>query len=617
MDAQKRFASITLMAVLFAGVTLCMDTRDSYAYVHVKGEMNFIQIDPVKFELRKSSHHYKYKTAENRLWYTYFQADENYTSKPLFVFLNGGPGCGTSMNLFAMNTAPYTLDRSRVPAGQLSAVNENSWTELGNLLYIDAPNTGFSYMLYKTDPEKGNDWEIYKYFHTLKPFVYGDNYNSFIDADQVLRCLFKFLDNHEDIAKNEIILVGESYSGVRVTTMLNLLLRYKKYSEGTDLVYKDPDFSKVVEAHFQKALKKDGPYSVADITKQFKRQILIQPQIVDTYQGEDAKKAFLAPNSLMDRIAQIGDRKVNEKWRDYVKKTKDPSAASYLLSIERDQYNCSKSSDWSNENEYFAIQSLLDVNELARITGSNPLNIDGFKPENRKRALKFPLPKDVPFAASLFLKTLKIQLSQEKQFFVDMIPYWPKDGDDMYDRSNTFEMKMGELNSYDDYLTGTNVYAFLGFMTNGGGNYPHQIYSAAKHDPFDISAGMSTRYGKMFLENVTNIDTFMTHAPYDVVVYSPALATQFDHNRFCGIVNHMEYTKDWPVAGTDKSGDKPGHITFHFNTNALKDFNAPESRIVDWYYYGTSGHSVSSTQPEKFKNDVKNWLAAKNKQNKQ
>nr|WP_319490674.1 hypothetical protein [uncultured Desulfobacter sp.] len=112
MKFWKRLASAILIAAMLTAVDTAIAAQPSY--VLDKGEMNFIKIDPIDFALQMQLTHTWYRSSINQMWYAYFQAAEDYKSKPLFVFLNGGPGCGTSMNLFAMNTAPYTLDRSKL-----------------------------------------------------------------------------------------------------------------------------------------------------------------------------------------------------------------------------------------------------------------------------------------------------------------------------------------------------------------------------------------------------------------------------------------------------------------------------------------------------------------------
>jgi hypothetical protein len=63
------------------------------------------------------------------------------------------------------------------------------------------------------------------------------------------------------------------------------------------------------------------------------------------------------------------------------------------------------------------------------------------------------------------------------------------------------------------------------------------------------------------------------------------------------------------------SGNKDaraGNFLIKYRTNSIESLaNMPVERHVDWYFYGESGHSVSSTQPKEFKEDVTSWLNLK------
>ncbi len=611
----------------------CLSVPNSYGAVKdIEGEMNFIKLEPIEYVLEQTmTPKTKYRSEINQLWYTYFKAEENYEHKPLFVFLNGGPGCGTSMNLFAMNTAPYTLDRAMVKSNhssdinKLFAENDNRWTSMGNLLYIDAPNTGFSYMIYDQNEENKrhrNKWIKDNEAFRPSPFVFGDNYNVLIDADQVLRCLFKFLAQHEDIKYNEVILVGESYSGVRVTTMLNLLLRYKQFSNGSQ-VYHDAGFAKVIEKHFEKfpGRKGSGPVGIEDITKQFKRQILIQPQIVDKYQAEDEFYAFLAPNSRMDKL--IGVNEIGYTWKEYVRNIDEinkkkwpwqekekPSALSYLTLIDRDPYHCKKPASWSTDNEYFAMQALKNVKALEQIACLKPgtiKKIKGFNRQNRTNALRFALHKGFAMISSDLFKRISVDFPDDIRPYLEMVPSLDINGIHMDNPIGSLELELGELNPFDAYLVGTNPYIYVSFMLNGGGETIPGIALSYFVDRFDIGPGISDRYGKMFIENLTRIDTFMTYAANDIIVYSPALASQFDKGRFKHLISNLVYTTPVNTSG-------PSKMTFHYKKGGIQELgDLPETRSVDWFYYGKSGHSVSSTEPKKFRDDVRDWLSGKYK----
>ena len=128
------------------------------------------------------------------------------------------------------------------------------------------------------------------------------------------------------------------------------------------------------------------------------------------------------------------------------------------------------------------------------------------------------------------------------------------------------------------------------------------ILYSMRYDPYDISAEKSDRYGRMFLENLAIVDTFMTDAAHDYVVYSPTLPSQFGGNRFTNYVRQIS-------TGPGDSARRYGSFTVDYTENAVPALqHSPDSRTVSWRYYGESGHAVSASQPEEFRDDVAFWL---------
>ena len=225
--------------------------------------------------------------------YSFHPADRHPSLKPLFVFFNGGPGCSTSEGLLSLNTSPVTLDKERTH-GKFIKENPNSWTEVGNLLYLDAPNTGFSYNLLRraSDPKR-------------RAAEFGaKNFNPFIDAAQFIRLLLRFLAVHPSLQANPVIIVGESYGGVRAETMLNLVLFYSSYGDGSR-IYRDSALAKEIEQHLEKVFPGESlrPFPPATIARQFNRQVLIAPLLAGIYQDDVAGELYEREGSPIYRIA--------------------------------------------------------------------------------------------------------------------------------------------------------------------------------------------------------------------------------------------------------------------------------------------------------------------------
>ena len=221
-------------------------------------EAGFIDIPPQPTAARYAA----------RIFYDFQPADTQPASRPLFVLFNGGPGDATSTLLLQRGTGRMTLD-SDAAAGPSPVVNPASWTQFANLLYLDERLAGFSY--------------------GLLPAV-GCVMSDVEDASDFVRALLTFLDGHVALRGNPVVLVGESYGGVRATWMLDLLLRYQ-----TEAAKGGADLPALIQAHYDAVFPGDAgtPVDEATAARQFGWQVLIEPLVEGAAQF--AKQAVLMP----------------------------------------------------------------------------------------------------------------------------------------------------------------------------------------------------------------------------------------------------------------------------------------------------------------------------------
>ncbi|WVZ05834.1 hypothetical protein V8G54_019180 [Vigna mungo] len=80
---------------------------------------------------------------QRALFYYFVEAQRNPSSKPLVLWLNGGPGC-TSVGIGAFTEhGPFVTNQ-----GKAIQKNQYSWNKEANILYLDSPaGVGFSYSL--------------------------------------------------------------------------------------------------------------------------------------------------------------------------------------------------------------------------------------------------------------------------------------------------------------------------------------------------------------------------------------------------------------------------------------------------------------------------------------
>jgi hypothetical protein len=159
------------------------------------------------------------------------------------------------------------------------AANPSGWNQHFNLLYVDAPGTGFSYILPAPDGST--------------PSV---GYDTYRDAAVVARVILRFLDRHPAVQRNRVVLVGESFGGFRATAMLDQLFHYPliKDEPGNDNPYRDTPCYTDMSNHFTAVF---GPNNAdpETISQQFGHQVLIEPLLLGHYQSVPGFKKDLTP----------------------------------------------------------------------------------------------------------------------------------------------------------------------------------------------------------------------------------------------------------------------------------------------------------------------------------
>ncbi len=316
----------------------------------------------------------------HRMWYAFQPARERPKDKPLAVFFNGGPGASTSAMLFSFNTAEKTLDPQRTSS---IANNPTSFTQFANLLYIDAPATGFSYPVANADgsqPDIGIDMDR--------------------DAGIFIRVVTRFLERHPALLNSRVIVVGESYGGVRANLMFEHLFHYQGLTDGVS-PYQDGLLHADLVRYFSSAFGTEAP-STAQLASRFGHQVLIQPMIAGARQYYFSKDNIPMNGCLPGRDVEMQDPETGEP-------VIDPETGETV--IERypcfegppwspatcDLYNCDVQNpldpdtglvvaSWSFDLEDQVAAKLSDVNTLNMALGVDASTIEWMYAESRTGA---------------------------------------------------------------------------------------------------------------------------------------------------------------------------------------------------------------------------------------
>lgn len=511
----------------------------------VRAEAGFVTVDPVRFALVGEPGRLELTSHRARLWYSFQPADERAADRPLFVFVNGGPGAATSTGLFALNTARRTLD-PRVTGGADTAPNPWSWTTLGNLLYVDARDTGFSYLM---TPQAASG--------AARTTLFGAaDFNPFLDAADLVRVLLGFLEGHPALRDNPIVLVGESYGGERVTNALHELLAYRTYGNGT-APYQDPALVLTIQRHYDAVFPayrgRTVPASVA--ARQFGHQILIQPQLSDGYYDVAAGKLLDRPAPVLQRIsAQTGYPYLTCDQREQLlgQQECDPydNATSWVDGIaHRDLYSYPHPRDWSDDLSARAGERLVSSpGVLSEATGTDVTRVSELYASTRRDvAVRVPDPR----------------------FTGDQAP-----GAD-------WVATFGALRPWDRAMVSWNPPVYVAFVANQAVEQGH---------PVDIA---SNDVGHRFLRNVRHVRTFLTDAALDLVVYSPGLRAAIAMHR--ELLSGLRLDRHSP-----STARRPGRLVLTYRDGS--------TRTVRYPRYASSGHAVALGQPGALMRDVAGWL---------
>jgi pimeloyl-ACP methyl ester carboxylesterase len=180
--------------------------------------------------------------------------------------------------LRAFGTGPTGLDESTPSPDPVP--NPHDWSTIGNLLYIDARQSGFSYSTLKNAEDV---------FAREDEFT-SRNFNPYVDAADFVRGLLRFFDLEPALRNNPVVVVGESYGGIRASLMLSYLLDSPRIAK-SGWYFHDAELAAEIQAHFALVFPEENPEDItgAAAARQFGHQVLIQPAIAYHLQREDDK----------------------------------------------------------------------------------------------------------------------------------------------------------------------------------------------------------------------------------------------------------------------------------------------------------------------------------------
>ncbi|XP_028069027.1 serine carboxypeptidase-like 7 isoform X2 [Camellia sinensis] len=137
-----------------------------------------------------------------QLFYYFVKSESNPKEDPLILWLTGGPGC-SGFSAFIYELGPLNFEVKQNDGSLPTLVlNPNSWSKVASIIYVDLPvGTGFSYGTTSL-ASKSTDLQ---------------------SCDHAYEFLRKWLIDHLEFLSNPIYVGGDSYSGLTVPIIVQLI----------------------------------------------------------------------------------------------------------------------------------------------------------------------------------------------------------------------------------------------------------------------------------------------------------------------------------------------------------------------------------------------------------
>ncbi|XP_018827734.2 serine carboxypeptidase-like 45 [Juglans regia] len=179
---------------------------------------------------------------QRALFYYFVEAEGNPASRPLVLWLTGGPGCSSIGAGAFIEHGPFR------PSGNNLVKNEYSWNKEANMLYLESPaGVGFSYSSNKS---------FYSYV------------DDEITAQDSLLFLKLWFAKFPEYQNRDFFITGESYGGHYVPQLAHLIVqsnvkfKLKGIAIGNPLLEFATDFNAPDEYNWSHGLISDAVYSL-------------------------------------------------------------------------------------------------------------------------------------------------------------------------------------------------------------------------------------------------------------------------------------------------------------------------------------------------------------------
>ncbi|CAA7015601.1 unnamed protein product [Microthlaspi erraticum] len=203
------------------------------------------------------------------LFFWFFEAlSESPSTRPLVLWLNGGPGCSSIGYGAASELGPFRVAEN----GTRLTFNQYSWVQEANMLFLESPvGVGYSYTNSSSDLDNLND-----------SFVAEDAYNFMV----------AWFARYPQYKSRDFFIAGESYAGHYAPQLAELIydmnkvkpkdsfINLKGFIVGNPLTDDEYDFKGILDYAWSHAVIPDNLYDTAKRNCNFKFSNWSEPCII-------------------------------------------------------------------------------------------------------------------------------------------------------------------------------------------------------------------------------------------------------------------------------------------------------------------------------------------------
>ncbi|XP_058097051.1 serine carboxypeptidase 1-like [Magnolia sinica] len=148
-------------------------------------------------------------TKGRALFYYFVESPDHPSTKPLVLWLNGGPGCSSFGIGAMMELGPFRVNSD----GKTLRANDYAWNKEANILFLESPaGVGFSYSNTTTDYHLSGDQRT---------------------AEDSYTFLVNWLERFPQYKTRDFFITGESYAGHYIPQLAQTILGYNKVTDQT------------------------------------------------------------------------------------------------------------------------------------------------------------------------------------------------------------------------------------------------------------------------------------------------------------------------------------------------------------------------------------------------